>query len=134
MCANSHKFNGERYLTGVRGRFTRVSALNYQEVGGDLPEGDAYDALDVRISYIEMANTRMVRFIFTNDGGVLVQFLENPGSDFLLKNLEYLTADLVKGKGKLTEQLANKVYNDVFKERIRAALELSIRYKIEKEQ
>lgn len=127
-------FNGERYLAGVRGRFTRVSALNYQEVGGDLPEGDAYDALDVRISYIEMANTRMVRFIFTNDGGVLVQFLENPGSDFLLKNLEYLTADLVKGKGKLTEQLANKVYNDVLKERIRAALELSIRYKIEKEQ
>ena len=37
----------------------------------------------------------------------------------------------MKGKGKLTEQFANKVYNDVFKARIRAALDLDIKYKIE---
>ncbi len=124
-------FNGERYLTGVRGRFTRVSVLNYHEVNEEYAENDVYDALDLRISYIEMANARTIRFIFVNDGGVLVRFNEYPDSNFLLLNLEYFALNRMRGKGKLTEQFADKVYNDVFKARIRSAMELDIKYKIE---
>lgn len=122
-------FNGERYLAGICGRFMRVSALNYREVGEDYTENDVYDALDIRISYIEMADARTIRFIFTNDNSVLVQFSEFPGTDFLLMNLEYFTVS--KAKGKLAEQLANRVYNDIFRERVKAAIELDIKYKIE---
>lgn len=124
-------FNGERYLAGIHGRFTRVSVLNYLEVDEGCAENDVYDALELRISYIEMANSRTIRFIFTNDGSVFVRFNEYPDSNFILLNLEYFTLERMKGKGKLTEQFANKVYNDVFKARIRAALDLDIKYKIE---
>ncbi len=129
------EFQSERYLAAVRGRFTRVSVLNYREVSEDYAENDVYDALEIRISYLEMANSRIVRFIFLSEDSVLVCFREYPDSDFLLMNLEYFTLNRLRGKGRLTEQLANKVYNDVFKARIRSALELDIKYKaVEKTQ
>lgn len=105
--------------------------MNYHEVNEEYAENDVYDALDLRISYIEMANARTIRFIFVNDGGVLVRFNEYPDSNFLLLNLEYFALNGMRGKGKLTEQFADKVYNDVFKARIRSAMELDIKYKIE---
>ena len=75
-------FNGERYLAGVRGRFTRVSALNYQEVGGDLPEGDAYDAWTSGFLTLRWPIPAWSGLFYERRRRAGTIFEGNPGSDF----------------------------------------------------
>jgi hypothetical protein len=62
-------FHGEPYRVAVTGRFTR--------------DEDEVPVLIVRLSFLEIANARILRFHFHADR-VVVRFTESPGRDFLI--------------------------------------------------
>jgi len=74
-------FRGEPYRVGVAG---------WQERGAD-----EVDALCVRVSFLESANARLMRFEFHEDG-LVVRWSEIPGTDVLSRGLDLLR-DRVSG-------------------------------------
>lgn len=113
-------FNGESYSIAVRGVFHKHDAAS----------AITSDVLDIYLSFLEMANTRLISIEFIDENNIIVHFNEQPGADFLIKNLEFVARERLKEKGKLTKQLADKIFGDVLTSRIKSAFELEVKYKI----
>lgn len=89
-------FHGEAYRVGVQGRFGRGK------------DGNA--TLDVRISFLEIANARLLHIVFQDDT-VVTTWSELPGKDFLTRGLDILRNRL--GSNTLLDSIGTRLHGRV---------------------
>ncbi len=108
-------FHGEPYRVGVEGRF--------------FTDEEGHLALDIRISFLEIANTRLLKISFFG-GGIVVKWLELPGKTYLSNAM-----DAIMNEVKLypfLQTVLSTMDNDFLWDRIRKILEPEITCRLQK--
>lgn len=99
-------FHGEPYKVGVKGRF----ATNEDNI----------PVLIIRISFLEISNSRFVKIFFYNDK-IVMKWWENPGKDYVTGGLESLVAETKLHP--VIETLVSKADNDFILYKISSSIE-----------
>ena len=102
-------YDGEPYKVGLLGEFCI--------------DEDGLEVLKLRFSFIETANSRIVKLFFLPNGDVKAEFMEKPGKDYLMLALDCTVKD-IKNVGFL-EPLVDKLDSDFIDYKISAMLEPS---------
>jgi hypothetical protein len=89
-------FGGESYRVGVQGLFGRGK--------------DGFMTLDVRVSFLEIANSRLLRIVFQGETA-LTTWSELPGTDFLTRGLDILRKRL--GSLTLLDSISSRLHGRI---------------------
>lgn len=99
-------FHGESHLVGVQGEFTENE--------------DHLPVLKLRLSFLEIANSRMIKIFFRGDS-VLVRMSEQPGRDYLMEGFQSALDGVANNA--MFEAVMNKIGTDLLFFMINASLE-----------